>query len=74
LERLLKININSRSSDAENFEACIINAMQSIGLKFDGSDFDFDGNLNRGIYFFVNNDINFELIEINSDIEDEGEV
>ncbi len=61
--KTLIVKINSRKSSSEDDENKIINALTQIGLIHDGRDFCVDETFNRHLFFFLNDDIDFEVVD-----------
>lgn len=65
------VKLNSRKSSSEALENTIIQILETIGLEYDGADFSFEGEFNRNLFFFVPKEIDFEVIEIDSEEDDD---
>ena len=71
MRKTLVVKLDSRKFESEDQEIKIINALTEIGLIHDGSDFGLEERLNRQLFFFYNDDLDFEVIEdIDEPIED----
>ena len=65
------VKLNSRKSSSEALENTIIQILETIGLEYDGSDFGFEGDFNRNLFFCIPKEIDFEVIEIDSEEDDD---
>ncbi len=73
MAKVVVVKINSRKHDFAAYEERIVFAMRSIGLEFDGTETDFEDELNRSLFFMTTKDIDVEVVDIGDDDDEEEE-
>jgi len=74
MSQILIIKLDSRRSKSDELENKIVQSLESIGIKYDGSDLEFGTEFNRGLYFISKKNLKLEIIEVeDEDDEDEDE-
>ena len=69
--KTLIVKLDSRKNSSEELESSVIEAFQKIGLEHDGSDFDLTSEFNRNLFFIVPKNIDFEVVEDDSEDDDD---
>lgn len=73
MSKTLIIKLNSRKASSEAHENTIIQALESLGLEYDGADTSFEGEFNRNLFFFLPKEIDLEVLDDDYEDEDEDE-